>query len=347
MQNAVYETFEYDKTKYDLYEEAVYRALRDMLGDDSVDPEHPTENVVFDGENKKFKLGPIHISVCGAGRGGLVDAILTAISRLALTGTEEFKITCVEKNKNAFRTLQFRQKNDPKWFSTFVQLSLVCQDMRQWTPPIPIDILVTELLGSLADNEASPECIDGVIHHLNPVRGISIPHNYYSAIEPISAHKLWTRAREMEKFESVLVAQLDTIFRPGGSSFGLFAFDHQRVSDTSSLIGDMNRMSRSTSLSWTMEIDTTIHGFAGYFHADLYGGVTMSTNPPTRTETMVSWFPAFLPLRYPIRLISGQTLSVLVERKCTQSTMWIEWTVVEPIVQPTNNPSGSIYSVAI
>jgi protein arginine N-methyltransferase 5 len=392
MGNAVYETFEYDKKKYELYEEAVFRALRDMLGDDSLDPRHPLDEVVFkfdesvalngdyvvgetpeaistessvperspktvpnslsDSNKRTRAVTQIHLAVCGAGRGGLVDAILTAISRLCLKGNEEFKITCVEKNKNAFRTLQFRLKNDPKWSSVSANtlvISLVNGDMRQWTPETPIDILVSELLGSLGDNEASPECLDGVIHHLNPVRGISIPHNYYSAIEPISSHKLWMNAREMGKFENVLVAQLQTIFRPIPISgqLTMFAFDHQRISDTSSMIGGDGRTNRSISLSWTMEIDTTIHGFAGYFHSDLYGGVTMSTNPPTQTPGMVSWFPAFLPLNVPIHLVSGQTISVVVERKCTESKMWVEWTVVEPVVQPTNNRGGSAHSVRL
>ena len=36
--------------------------------------------------------------------------------------------------------------------------------------PYKIDILISELLGSFADNELSPECLDGVQHLLNPVQ---------------------------------------------------------------------------------------------------------------------------------------------------------------------------------
>jgi len=327
MGNAVYETFEHDRKKYDLYEEAVFRALTDMLNDD--------------------RSRPVILAVVGAGRGGLVDAILLAISRLELDGKEKFSIACIEKNKNAFRTLQFRLNKDPRWTGTScVSITLVSGDMRKWEPTHPIDILVSELLGSLGDNEASPECLDSVVHHLEPSRGISIPHNYYSAIEPMSAHKLWMHAREMGKLETVLVAQLHTIFFPTKNVLTMFAFDHQRVSDTSSLFGE-TRNNRSITLSWTMEVDCTIHGFAGYFHCDLYGGVTMSTNPPTVTEEMVSWFPAFLPISTPLRLVQGQTITIQVERKCTDEKIWIEWTVIEPIPQPTNNPGGSVYSVRL
>ena len=33
--------------------------------------------------------------------------------------------------------------------------------MRDWKAPEKADILVSELLGSLGDNELSPECLDG------------------------------------------------------------------------------------------------------------------------------------------------------------------------------------------
>lgn len=56
--------------------------------------------------------------------------------------------------------------------------------------PYKIDILISELLGSFADNELSPECLDGVQHLMNPVHGISIPASYTAHITPIAAPKL-------------------------------------------------------------------------------------------------------------------------------------------------------------
>lgn len=38
--------------------------------------------------------------------------------------------------------------------------------MREFKPNDPIDIIVSELLGSFGDNEVSPECLDGVIRWL-------------------------------------------------------------------------------------------------------------------------------------------------------------------------------------
>lgn len=60
----------------------------------------------------------------------------------------------------------------------------------QSTINTPIDILVSELLGSFGDNELSPECLDGVTHLLNSVHGISIPASYSAHLSPISAPRL-------------------------------------------------------------------------------------------------------------------------------------------------------------
>ncbi|KAI9872717.1 MAG: Protein arginine N-methyltransferase 5, partial [Pleopsidium flavum] len=53
-----------------------------------------------------------------------------------------------------------------------------------------VDILISELLGSFADNELSPECLDGVQHVLDPNHGISIPSSYTAHLTPIAAPKL-------------------------------------------------------------------------------------------------------------------------------------------------------------
>lgn len=41
------------------------------------------------------------------------------------------------------------------------RVEVVAKDMREWDAPEKADILVSELLGSLGDNELSPECLDG------------------------------------------------------------------------------------------------------------------------------------------------------------------------------------------
>lgn len=45
-------------------------------------------------------------------------------------------------------------------------------DMRVVSVPEPVDILVSELLGSFGDNELSPECLDGAMRFLK--RALSV-----------------------------------------------------------------------------------------------------------------------------------------------------------------------------
>lgn len=64
-----------------------------------------------------------------------------------------------------FYHLCFRLENwqFEEWGS---QVTVVSSDMREWVAPEKADIIVSELLGSFADNELSPECLDGAQHFL-------------------------------------------------------------------------------------------------------------------------------------------------------------------------------------
>jgi protein arginine N-methyltransferase 5 len=320
MENVVYETFEADKPKYDLYRDAIKKSIA------------------------KISAVNCHIAVVGAGRGGLVEASLDAIRSLVDPDiTTRFTITCVEKNR--FAAISLNHKLLHKWnMPNTPKIVIENIDMRDWRPDQKVDVLVSELLGSLGDNEASPECLNAsVMELLSPARGVSIPHRYFSSLEPVSAHKAWSQVRDMKKFQMPLVTLFHTHSRPSvqGPKM-LFEFVHARDSAA-------NELEQSRSLTWTMAYDTCIHGFAGYFHCDLdeEGECVMSIDPRTATPRMVSWFPAFLPLQTPVYVQQGATVQVFVRRRSTKSRMWIEWTLIEPFPQPTNNLDGTFHSVGL
>jgi type II protein arginine methyltransferase len=316
MDNGVYETFETDRIKYTLYERAILKRLNDLTNDSG---------------------SSLHIAVVGAGRGGLVDSTLRAIRSISHTDTNTYIISVVEKNRNAVRTLQYRRRDDPLWNDPLipVTISVISSDMRGWNPAMPVDILVSELLGSLGDNEASPECIDSVIQH---VRGVSIPSSYFSSLEPVTAHRAWLNIRERQKLQCPLVVYLHNVFRPCNPQ-KLFEFRH--------VPGEIRPRDKSQVLSWKPDVDVTIHGFAGYFESCLYSDVIMSIHPPSQTQNMVSWFPGFLPLTTPVHVCAGQILELLVERHSSSDKMWIEWTVLSPTLQPTENARGLVHSVGL
>lgn len=204
LESITYEVFEKDPIKYEWYERAIARALHDWI-----EQGKPTSN----------PDGRVVVAVVGAGRGPLVTRALKAAEDVGV----DIDMWGLEKNPNAFVLLQ--RHNENRWNNA---VSLVKSDMRTWLGPstttnlatvkktynvdpeeVPavnestsssilmpttsrykIDILISELLGSFADNELSPECLDGVQHLLNPTHGISIPASYTAHFTPVAAPKL-------------------------------------------------------------------------------------------------------------------------------------------------------------
>ncbi|KAL1599469.1 hypothetical protein SLS60_007272 [Paraconiothyrium brasiliense] len=174
LESITYEVFEKDPIKYAWYEEAIARALEDWR-----DQQKSTSS----------EDGAVVIAVVGSGRGPLVTRALNASLR---TGVP-VRVYAIEKNPNAYVVLLGHNKNI--WGG---QVTVVKTDMRAWKGPVRpdgtsgnVDILVSELLGSFADNELSPECLDGVQHVLNPDHGISIPASYTAHMTPIATPKLY------------------------------------------------------------------------------------------------------------------------------------------------------------
>jgi protein arginine N-methyltransferase 5 len=175
LESITYEVFEKDPIKYAWYERAIAQALKDWQ---SKQRSTSSDN------------GAVVIAVVGSGRGPLVTRALNAS---ASTGVP-VKVYAIEKNPNAYVLLQ--RHNVETWKG---RVTVVKTDMRAWKGPTQadgtfgkVDILVSELLGSFADNELSPECLDGVQHVLNPKDGISIPSSYTAHFTPLSTPKLWT-----------------------------------------------------------------------------------------------------------------------------------------------------------
>ncbi|KAK3114017.1 hypothetical protein LTR53_008088 [Teratosphaeriaceae sp. CCFEE 6253] len=173
LESITYEVFERDPVKYEWYERAVALALKDL-------------RAVIGGQRD------IVVAIVGAGRGPLVTRVLQA-SAASGVGV---KCHAVEKNPNAHVLLQRRNATDKLWAG---KVTVVKSDMRTWPGPLTpdgqvgkVDILVSELLGSFADNELSPECLDGVQHVLDLDHGVSIPQSYSAHMTPIASPRLYS-----------------------------------------------------------------------------------------------------------------------------------------------------------
>lgn len=316
LESITYEVFEKDPIKYEWYERAVALALKDLSSE----------------LNR-----PIIVAVVGAGRGPLVTRVLRAS---ASTGVP-VSAWAVEKNPNAYVLLQHHNETDPLWNRS---VQVIKSDMRFWAGPLTpsgsegkVDILVSELLGSFADNELSPECLDGVQHVLHPQHGISIPTSYTAHLTPISSPRIYadilSRGGSDDRWELpyvVMLHQYDYLsFDPLAPSSipdiqqtwefthplapGILAQSQLRRGGSAAgggggAVGGDGANEHNARFSRTRfrcARRGTCHGLAGYFETVLYESrsgrqVELSTNPVTmedKSQDMISWFPIFFPLQ--------------------------------------------------
>ena len=113
LESITYEVFEKDPVKYDWYERAITRALRDWI-----EQGKPTS-----GPN-----GRVVVAVVGAGRGPLVTRALRASDEVRV----EIDMWALEKNPNAFALLLQHNANPEMWAN---RVKLVKSDMRTWKGP--------------------------------------------------------------------------------------------------------------------------------------------------------------------------------------------------------------------
>mmetsp|Transcript_47673 Transcript_47673/g.123066 ORF Transcript_47673/g.123066 Transcript_47673/m.123066 type:complete len:616 (-) Transcript_47673:65-1912(-) len=310
LESQTYETFEKDPVKYVQYEEAIFRCLQNKLAGG--------------------KTAPFAAIVVGAGRGPLVAAVRSAAVR---AGTE-VRVWAVEKNPNAVITLKHRCQ-----IEGWTNVEVISCDMRFWAAPQKADIIVSELLGSFGDNELSPECLDGAQRFLAD-DGVVIPGKYTSYLTPVTTPKLWNDVKnynDLAHFETAYVVKFHQAFYPSKDIHECFTFTHPNW--------ELSSNDRYAEIDFTAEVDALVHGFAGYFHCDLYEGLDVSINPDTYSEGMFSWFPIYFPLRTPVLIRAGQKLKSHWWRCSNEKKVWYEWTVSEPTPQPVHNPGGRSYYI--
>ncbi|KAG6783509.1 hypothetical protein POTOM_012958 [Populus tomentosa] len=200
-----YETFERDSKKYIQYQRAISKALLDRVPDEEASA---VCKLPF-----AFPNPILVLMVVGAGHGPLVRASLQATEE---TG-HKLKVYPVEKNPHAVVTLHSLVKLEG-WEDIVTKISC---DMRCWDAPEKADILVSELLGSLGDNELSPECLDGAQRFLKQ-DGISISSSY------VKSHK------DLVHFETAYVVKLHNVARLAPSQT-VFTFTHPDYSTKKSI----------------------------------------------------------------------------------------------------------------
>ncbi|CAL2037605.1 unnamed protein product [Caenorhabditis brenneri] len=360
LDSGVYNTFEQDKLKYEVYGEAVEGALKDLGADGR------RQCIVY---------------LLGGGRGPIGTKILRAEKEYNLkfrAGKDPLKVKLyiVEKNPNAIVTLKFMNARTWKRRVTIVESDMrslpgIARD-RGFEQP---DIIVSELLGSFGDNELSPECLDGVTEFLKPTT-ISIPQKYTSYVAPIMSSHLHQTIRaqsipflsralpahgrgepELDEegtwvqrypqghvrnnMDQIYVVFLSKYIALADKTKPVFTFDHPNFQNSTN--------ERSNCIEFKMDRNADVMGFAGYFDLQLYKNIMLSIEPSTHTSGMMSWFPAVIPLRHQLRVANGDKIRLKIERKVDAKGVWYEWCVElekptgEITTTPVQNPNGESY----
>eukprot|EP00440_Ansanella_granifera_P057927 gb/GFBE01062794.1/.p1 GENE.gb/GFBE01062794.1/~~gb/GFBE01062794.1/.p1 ORF type:complete len:641 (+),score=91.35 gb/GFBE01062794.1/:1-1923(+) len=321
LESETYELFERDPVKYERYEEAVYLFLKDQIA--------------------AGRSAPFCVMVLGAGRGPLVAASIRASRRAEV----EVSIWAVDKNPHAVHALRHRRRVEDGWDC----VQVVASDMRDWQAPRKADVIVSELLGSFGDNELSPECIDGAQRFLAE-NGVCIPQSYTASLTPVLAPGLWADARNgaagggMADLETAYVVNFHHAFYPCSSIKDCFEFKHPNWA--------LESNDRFCELEFEIEVDSTVHGFAGYFDCVLYASPNgssskISIHPKTFSDGMFSWFPMFFPLRNPEFCKKGTTIRSSWWRRHDPRKVWYEWALTEPAPTPVQNPGGRSWPIGL
>lgn len=287
MRSGTYAHFEEATAKYDLYAQALLAVA-------------PRERVV----------------IAGAGRGPLVSAALRAMPAA--------HVTAVEKNANAVRTLEDRNRRD--WGG---RVEIVRGDMRAVTVE-PADLIVSELLGSFGDNELAPECLEGAERFLRE-GGVMMPRATTSFLAPLFAPRL----ARVEAPAGVTLARARLLAEPKAC----LQFEHPARNQDHR---------RRVTLSFIASIDAVLNGFAGFFEAELLDGVPLlSTRPATATEGLEGWAPLFFPIHDPVDIKAGDEIRCTMVRDTDGKRVWYEWIVDAPRVLPIHNAGGCVASMSL
>lgn len=314
----IYEIFQKDKSKYELYFQAIVSAL-ETLKHKNVDE-------------------PITVTIAGAGKGGLIEPTLSAIK---LVGIEVSRIYAIEKFSGPVISLQACQRVELDWDI----IQIVHADVRYWEPEVPTNLIISELLGSFGDNELSPECLKPL--ETNPKvlapGGIIIPQSYTSYVSPVFCPLLWQRARD-SPFAGTQGAKLDS--NPSNSP-NIIDLDIPRVVKlnqaqilaspqpvwTFSHPNPKNAVYRQSKTIFDVNAQSRVYGFAGFFEATLHGNVKISTLP---SETCCqSWYPFMFFLSKPLDIYNGSKVGFSLMRAKDDKQAWYEWFADAETVSPS------------
>lgn len=256
LSNYIYSVFEKDLAKYGMYQMAIEKAMIKLLS--------------------KERSEKIIILIAGAGRGPLVDRTMHLVKSLKCQN--EVQIIALEKNPQACLYLQ--KRNFDLWGNN---VKIVMEDMRQWKDhSIKIDLCISELLGSFGCNELSPECLSAIEQYHSKRSTIFIPQSYTSYVAPIASPLLY------QKLKSHVGGQ-DSPWVMHNIPYSVLSSKINEVWSFNHPLGenDHSRFSKNATSEFKIKYRGELHGIIGFFTAQLYDNIMLSTLPNDSTVKLI------------------------------------------------------------
>ncbi|XP_055338683.1 protein arginine N-methyltransferase 5-like [Paramacrobiotus metropolitanus] len=308
----VYAIFESLEQKYVDYHMAIYAYLKGQL-------------------ERGTLHEPFVAMVVGAGRGPLAWEFIQVADMLKI----KWKLYCIDKNPIAIEVM--KKRLEAQWKPYKEHITIVFIDMRQFHTDDKADLIISELIGSMACNECSPECIDGAQRLLKP-EGVSIPWAYDSYVQPVMSIPYWedihTLTSSGYRVENEMAIVSPRNFTAIARYQKAWRFQHPNY--------EPHTNERNVTLKFVAEDDYILTGFTGYFDMLLYGNASFNILPDRQTVGIGSdpnWFPAYFCLSKEVAVKKGQEIIFSLARRCDpeKSRVWYEWALLAPELLPLQN----------
>lgn len=299
----IYEVFERDENKYKMYENAIKQALFDL---------------------DRTCYSTLTILVIGPGRGPLIDIVMRNSSQLK----KPFKLVALEKNTTCSKILD--KKNIEDWDNN---VNIIYDDLRHFIDnnqcQVCFNLIISELLGSFACNELSPEILDDC-EKIRFADTIIIPTSYLNYIQPIYSPVLCQMTNRIALEQPYVVNTKPYSIRQILDIY--MAWDYRHPGQNSFL----KEIHVVIDLPTKGEI---VHGFLGYFQCNLYADFNIGIHPNQvgSMEYCSSWAPLYFALREYIT----DSFTFVLKRKFDKTSVWYEWGVNKV----TNNIDGKVYRI--
>jgi hypothetical protein len=319
--------------KHTLYYEAIRVALRDI------------QKRVTNNNNSSNQNPVLTIRVCVVGNGSnwLLRQCLRARADV-MTTTIPVEIYVIESSDHGVKALRRIESN---------LVHIIQGDVRKLNSAmvnkegLMFDLVVSDLLGSFADNELAPECLYSIDNEVLREDTLWIPSKYTSYVMPCrikdasdvltNQSRLLTDATAIGSTQSVWLLQsevyeIDLVKAAlSKESQKFIEYEHRGLNKT---VENNNNKDVTRELSFTVDVFNshterrTLDGFLGYFTAELYDGIVLSIAPdrsPT-ADLRYCWSPLFFPIAKPtenrVTVSQGHTIKLTLSRK--HGTKWLE-----------------------